>query len=329
MLRSQHRYPVLALTTLTAAAALVAGCAIVPTASAPGAAGPEAAASGANRPLAAASAASSASAAAVGSVAAGASGGATGRAAAPTPGAPPAFAEVTKDAHNVPGYFTVWTKDEKTWLEIPADRLDQPFFFGNSLASGLGERFFWPGMTGPEHVVVLRRVGNTVQLVARNFHARAPEGTPLAKALAESYSDSLLAGVPLAAAPHPQRKSLLVDAYALLGSDIVGAQTQLEAAYRMPYALDRANSSIVRTRSDAQGTSVTVRMHFGVPKLPAPPVLIPGGPPPNFATLPNPPTVVPDPRSLFLAYTYTLAPLPAQPMKPRFADQRVGYFTQA
>ncbi|MFY9511680.1 MAG: zinc-dependent metalloprotease, partial [Rubrivivax sp.] len=40
-------------------------------------------------------------------------------------------------------------------------------------------------------------------------------------------------------------------------------------------------------------------------------------------------TVVPDPRSLFLGYTYTLAPLPAVPMKARRADQRVGFFTDA
>ena len=43
----------------------------------------------------------------------------------------------------------------------------------------------------------------------------------------------------------------------------------------------------------------------------------------------SPPSVVPDARSLFLSYTYTLAPLPAQPMKTRLADQRVGYFTEA
>jgi len=58
-------------------------------------------------------------------------------------------------------------------------------------------------------------------------------------------------------------------------------------------------------------------------------VLAPGAPPPNPAALPNPPSNVPDPRSLFLSYAYTLAPLPAQPMKARRADQRVGYFTES
>jgi len=248
---------------------------------------------------------------------------------APAPGTPPPFAEVTKDAKSTAGFLPVWTKDERTWIEIPADRLDKPFFLGVSLASGLGERFLLPGLMIGDRVVTLRRVGNTVQLVARNLHARAPEGTPLARAVAESYSDSLLAAAPLAAAPHPERKSLLVDAGALLGGDLVGAQTFLEQLFRLPYSIDRANSSVERTRTGEQGTAIVMRTHYAVPKLPAPPSFVPGGPPPNPAALPNPPRTLPDARSFFLSQSYTLAPLPAVPMKPRLADQRVGFFTDA
>jgi hypothetical protein len=246
------------------------------------------------------------------------------------PGTPAPFADVTRDATSKAGYLTVWTKDDKTWLEIPADRLNQPFFLSASLASGLGERGFWPGlMGGRQQVVELRHVGNTVQMVARNLQVRAPDGTPLARAVRESYSESLIGVAPLAAAAHPTRKSLLVDVQALLGGDIPGTQTQLEANYRLPYALDRSNSSVERTRTSGDGTAITMRSHFIVPKLPAPPVFAPGAPPPNPAALPNPPTVVPDARSLFLSYTYTLAPLPLEPMKTRRADQRVGFFTEA
>lgn len=247
----------------------------------------------------------------------------------PVPGTPPPFAEVTRDAKSAAGYLTLWTRDDKTWLEIPAERLEQPMFFGASLASGLGVGFLLPGLMPNDQIVVLRRVGNTVQLVARNQHARAPAGTPLARAVAESYSDSLIAAAPLAAAPHPQRNSLLVDAMALLGGDLAGVQTPIEAMFRMPYGLDRGNSSIERTRTGSEGTSLTLRLHFAVPKLPAPPVFAPGAPPPNPAALPNPPRMVPDARSFFLGLAYTFAPLPATPMPPRLADQRVGYFTDA
>jgi Met-zincin/Domain of unknown function (DUF5117) len=249
---------------------------------------------------------------------------------APQAGAPAPFAEVTRGARRSDGYLPLWTRDEKTWIEIPAALLDQPMFLGMSVAGGMGSGPFWPGMMlGREQIVVLRRVGNTVQLLARNQHARAPAGTPLARAVGESYSDSLLGAAPLAAAPQPGRGALLVDAAVLLGGDIAGTQTMLEVRFRLPYALDRANSSIDRARTQAAGLYLTMRAHFAVPKLPAPPAMAPGAPPPNPAAQPNPPGSVPDARSLFLATTYTLAPLPALPMKPRLADPRVGYFTSS
>ena len=254
---------------------------------------------------------------------------ASGPAATPPrpPGSPTPFAEVIKDAKSAQGLFTVWTKDEKTWLEIPAEWLDKPFFFGNSQASGLGQGFVLPGLMGQAQIVVLHRAGNTLQLIAKSKHAQAPDGTPLARAVAESYSDSLLASAPLAGAAHPERKSLLVDALALLGGDLMGMQTQLEAAFRMPYSLDRGNSGIERIRTSTEATTLTMRAHFAVPRIPAPPAFGPGAPPPNPAMLPNPPSSLPDARSLFLDLAYSFTPLPAAPMRARRADQRVGYFT--
>ena len=317
-----------AATTLVAAA--LSACA---TTSTPGAAGKVASTAPSGSPKAGTSAAPAAGSSAAPAGKAGGPAGASGAApaAAPSgapptpPGAPRPFAEVIKDAKELKGFLTLWQKDEKTWIEIRSDQLDQPFFFAPSLAQGLGEQFFWPGLLGREQVVVLKRVGNTVQLLAKNLAVRAPAGTPLAVALQESYSDSLLASAAVASAPHPERKSVLVDATALFSGDLAGAMTQLDSAYRIGYALDRANTSIERVRATEQGTFITVRQHFAVPKLPAPPVT----PPPPGTPTPSTPAALPDGRSLFLTYTYTLAPLPAEPMRPRPADQRVGHFTTA
>ncbi len=246
---------------------------------------------------------------------------------APTPpGSPAPFADVTKDAKSSAGFLTLWTKDDKTWFEIPPERLNQPFFLGQSIASGLGTGPFLPGLMGEEKVVELRRQGNTLQLVQRNLLVRAPQNTPLSRAVTESYSDSLLAAVPLAAAPHPQRKSLLVDAQTLLGGDIFSHQTAIESAFRLPYTLDRTNSHIERARTGDNFTSLTLRNHFSIPKVPVPPVMAPGAPPPNPAMAPRPPRNLADVRSFFISSAITLAPLPAQPMTPRLADPRVGYF---
>ncbi len=241
----------------------------------------------------------------------------------------PAFSDITRDARRSVGFLPVWSKDDKTWIEIPADRLGKPFFLASSVATGLGERFFWPGLMGGSQVVEFRRAGNNVQLVARNLGVRAGNDSKLAATLAESYSDSLIAWAPMAAAVHPERKSVLIDAAALLFNDLAGAQTLLEASYRLPYALDRGNTSITRANASAASTSFTVRYHFAIPKLPAPAAFNPTGPSPNPAAQPSPPRVVPDARSLFVSYAYTMAPLPAQPMSSRVADPRVGYFVSS
>lgn len=324
---------------LAVAAALMTGCATIatptaapattPTAATPAGTPASAPATGATR--AAVTPAASASASAVTPAA-----NTAARPAAPTAGAtPPAaarpgepaplrpFAEVIKDAKETKGFLPVWQKDERVWLEIPESLVGSPMFFGNSLASGLGERGFWPGLMGGEQIVVFKRIGNGIQLLARNMKVRAPAGTPLATAVNESYSDSLMAAVPVVSASHPERKSFLIDANALMGGDLLGTQTRLEATYRLPYALDRANSFIERARANAEGTYITVRQHFAVPKLPAPPAVAP----PPGAPMPSTPVALPDGRSLFLAHTFTLAPLPKEPMRPRIADQRVGHFT--
>jgi hypothetical protein len=244
-------------------------------------------------------------------------------------GTPAPFAEVTREAKRFDGYLPVWTRDDKTWIEIPAILIDQPMFFASSLVGGIGIGGLWPGMMGREYIVSLRRVGNNVLLLARNQHARAPIGTTLAMAVRESYSDSLLGIAPLAAAPQSGTGALLVDAAVLLGGDINGSQTTLEALFRLSYALDRNGSGVERVRAQAQGLYLTMRNHYSIAKMPATPAAAPGAAPPNPGAQPSPPESVPDPRSLFLAYAYTLAPLPAQPMKPRMADPRVGYFNSS
>lgn len=241
---------------------------------------------------------------------------------APLPGALPPFAEITREAKRSDGFLPVWNRDDRYWLEVPAALLDKPFFLGGSIARGQGDSRFWPGLTTRAQLVVLQRVGNNLHLVARNLAARAPAGTPLGQAVSESYADSLLAAAPLVAAPHLQSKALLVDAAALLGGDLAGFQTTLEASYRLSYAHDRGNSHIERLRTQPTGTTLTLRQHFALPRLPAPPA--PGSTAPA-PTLPD----VPDARSLFLAVSYTLAPLPTEPLRTRRADPRVGHLTTA
>ena len=245
-------------------------------------------------------------------------------AARPQPDQPPLrpFNEVVRDATRSDGLFTVWRKDERVWIEIPRERLSQPFLFSANIARSVGERGLYASQMGVAHMAQLRLVGRQLQLLAINTRFRAAPDSGSVHAVNEAFSPSLLASAAVASADHPQRKSFLVDASFLL-QDIPGYSTRLEGAYRLPFALDRANSSFERARAEAGITSLTARLHFATPRIPAPPLM------PTPVPAPTPPQATPDPRSLFVDVVYSLRALPEQPMAPRQADPRLGHFAES
>ena len=245
----------------------------------------------------------------------------------PPPNAGPAavaaakpFDEVVKGASQDEGLFPLWRKDDKVWIEVPKAALNKPFLFSINFPNSVGERGLYASQMGPAWLAEFRLVGKQLQLIALNTQFRAVADQGSRRAIEQAFSPSLLGAGTLASAEHPERKSLLVDAAFLL-SDIPGYSTKLETAYRLPFSLDRANSFIEAARADAALSTLTARIHFATPRIPAPP-LVPG-------PAPTPPQATPDPRSFFVSYVYSFAALPEIPMAPRLADPRLGHFSDA
>jgi hypothetical protein len=230
--------------------------------------------------------------------------------------------DILKDAKSIPGFFTLHQKDEKVWLEILPSQLDKPFFFSYNIPRSIGERGLYGSQMGSSKLVEFRKIGNQIQLIAKNTQFFAKEGTPQAQFVSESFSDSLMSSAAVVSAPHPETKSILIEANALLFSDIPGYQTRLEGSFRMPFSLDTRNTSFSATKNTTTLTGLEVKAHFAVPKLSAPPMT------PSPVPMPPPPSATPDPRSLFVSFYYSFMPLP-EPMQTRMADERVGFFTVA
>lgn len=310
------------LTSLAAALVALTGCAHRPTVTAPSAA-PVAAATApaASRPVSAGNAASAPAGAAL---AAGAP------AAATTPVAPnplPPFALVTRDARRFGGMLTAWQKDEKVWLELSAHDFNVPFFLSPKIAGGIGEGGVLGGLmggrtgAGKAQWVEFRRIHNQVQLIARNAQYVAKAGTPEARAVAAAFSPSLLASTAVASQPHPDRKTVLVDASALFLGDMLGIGAQLQRTYRQGYGLDLRNSAITSVRAQPDLLALQVQSHFATASLN---VGQPGAP--GASAAPSVPKTLPDARSLFVQLHYSLSRLPEKPMAPRAADARIGHF---
>jgi hypothetical protein len=250
----------------------------------------------------------------------------------PAPGTPRPFADVIKDAKRTDGLFPLWQKDDKTWIEIPEGQLGKPFFLSINMSRGIGEKMLFAGLmgspwygTGGEYVAEFRKAAGNVQLLARNTTFLAKAGSPEERAVRKSFSDSLLGSAPVASAPHPERKSILIEANALLMTDIPRASHLIERMYRNSFQFDARNSYIQSAKTNADRMVIDVTAHYAQPRIPVPPAPspVPGAQPGPFYP---PPMVLEDPRSLFLGFLYTFSKLPESPMAPRLADSRVGHF---
>jgi hypothetical protein len=311
------------LVTLAAAlcAAGLAGCAT--TAASP-AAPPAPAAAAASPGLAAAVP----SAAVPPAAAASRPAGAAAPAAPPAPGQPPAFATVIKDAKEIKGLFALWQKDEKVWIELKPEDFNKPFFFAPKLARGIGEggvfggSMYVPGARVDDRIVEFRRVHNTIQLVAVNseFVARDPK-SPEARAVTAGFAPSLLASAPVASSPHPERKTVLVDAGALFLNDMLALGAALQRTYRQGYSLEGRNTQFTQVRGKPDAVMFAIDAHFYTANIAVPQ---PGGPP--GAPQPTVPRALPDPRSMVLGVHIAIGKLPEVPMARRVADARIGTF---
>ena len=311
-------------------AAVMGGCATAPPA------GPEAGkAAAAPAPAASAPVSVAFQAARPASAAVGVPGVTPGAAAAPAaaPGAPPSFASIIKDARRVEGPLTLWQKEDKVWIELTPEQFNKPFLLSPKIKNGIGEGGVLGGLmvydsvngAGGPLVVEFVQVHKTVRLQARNMDVLARAGTPEARALAASYSNSLLAATPVASGPHPDRKSVLIEANSLFLGDLMAIGQRLQRGLRAGYSLERGNSVITAARGTAEATIIETQMHFvGGGSPPQQPGLLGallGAPPAGAASF------LPDARSMLVGLHYSLAPLPATPMPTRPADPRVGLFS--
>ncbi len=238
-------------------------------------------------------------------------------AAAPAPSALRPFADVVRDAKRSDGLFALWQKDDKVWIELAPEDLGRPFFLSPKVKTGIGEGVFLGGLMSDEDgVVEFRRIHNQLQLVRRNVAFVAPPGSPEARAVEAAFSPSLLASAAVASQPHPQRRSILVEANALFVTDLLGASVALQRRYRQGYNFDARNSAITAVRATPDAVVFEVLSHYATGAV-AP--TAPGGP--------SLPQSLPDPRSMFATMHYALARLPEEPMRPRAADARLGHFT--
>lgn len=221
-----------------------------------------------------------------------------------------ATSKAVDGAEEIPGLFKVLRKGDKVWLSLSPDQLNKPFFFSSNVSKSVGERGLVGSQMGESQLAEFRQAGNQLQLVAIHTENFAEPGSPQERFVEEGYSDSLLASAPLAPGGKPGEE-ILVEANALLFTDIPDYQARLQRAYSTSYSLDLKNTSFTAVDNSETQTSFGVQAHFQAPA----PAYRKGGP-----------STTPDSRSLLAEFRYNFLKLPDQPMTPRLADDRIGHF---
>ncbi len=222
--------------------------------------------------------------------------------------------EVLEDTEEIEGFLTFHKKRDGTLLlELAPDRLGEEFGLLMHYSRGVGDFNLQQGLPLSQvQLMRLRRVHDKVQLVHVNERFTATPGSRLARALQENVGHSVVAAWDIQS-EHDSTKHVLVDVTKWLVSDYAGVSEQLGFYYGgKPVNLDSGRSNVGRILAFPKNVEIDAELTFSA------------GSPPVFGGY-----GVSDHRSIPVGVRYSLFALPEQPMHPRPADDRVGYFLTA
>jgi hypothetical protein len=225
----------------------------------------------------------------------------------------------TEGLRKIDGFAPLYWDARSGKLYWEVSHFGREFLYQEALASGLGSNPVGldRGQLGASHVVVFRRYGPKVLLVAPNdrFRARTDRRTER-RAVEESFAPSVLAGFSVEAEDPGKGGAgrVLVDATDFFLRDAHAVAEQLRRAKQGAYKLDKARSALDpdRTRGFPKNTEVEAVLTFAT-----------DGDPGRLVA-----RTAADGQAVTVRLRHSLVELPELDgsFKPRPADPRVGVF---
>ena len=228
-------------------------------------------------------------------------------------GASRPFGEVTKGSEVGTGLFTIYFKHDSIYLSLTPRQLDRDYLLVTQISQGIGELGLDGGASIRSDLVRFHREGDRVELWVVNSRMAAAPSTPMARTVAYSFGHSVAQSFPIAA--ERDGSEVLVNVAPFFVSDWadVGTVFQTAMAQRKltgSVSFDAQRSTLQSLRLFGANLEAEVRLTFQTPR--------------NMGL-----ETVPDYRSIPIGIHYSLLELPATPMRPRLADDRVGFFVSA
>jgi hypothetical protein len=223
------------------------------------------------------------------------------------------FSEVTKGARVQHGIFTLYSKRDNSYLSLTPAQLDRDYLLVTQLSQGIGELGVDGGSSVRSDLIRFHREGDRIQLWVVNPRFAATPGTPMAHAVAYSFGHSVAHA--FAIATMRDNGEILIDLtpfllsdWADLGSFFQGVANQRKLSGNV--FLDRERSSLERLHLFPGNLEAEVRLTYQSNR--------------NLGL-----EAITDYRWIPVGVHYSFLELPSTPMRPRYADERVGYFVSA
>lgn len=225
----------------------------------------------------------------------------------------PSISEYVDGMTEHPGYFPLYWDGSGGRLLLEVPRLDEPFLYLTSLATGIGSNALGldRGEIQDEYIARFRRVGPRVLLVLDNprFRAETNATEALTRSVEESFPTSTIGGFQAIA---EEEGRVLVDATSFFLRDAADVASSLQRAEEGTFRLvaERSALFLERTRSFPENTEVEASLTFESDR--------PGSEIRRHT---------PDARSLTVRQHHSLVKLPDPGYEPRRFDPRVGVFS--
>ena len=206
------------------------------------------------------------------------------------------FQDAVKGMEGLKGLFRFWrdADENKAFIEILPSQLETEYIYSQKLDRATGEHgLYGTNMELDYYIVYWKKLGNRIQFIRKNLRFRADDGSPSARAIQNSFSDSVLGSGKILSEPNPEGGGILVDLNEVLfAQDFTEVTEQLKEAYETGYKFEKADSTIVLLKSFPRNSELGLLAQFRAQELKKPSV-----------TLPNP-------RSLNLYLRVSLVALP-------------------
>jgi hypothetical protein len=224
------------------------------------------------------------------------------------------FNELIEDAEKIEGFLTFYRKDNNLYLELTEEKLDRDFILNFKIARGIGAAGLFGGTMlniFESELVALQKRENKIFLVNKPHRYLADEGTPQARAVDLTYGESVLETGDIEVTNRDG--VMLVNVYSWFVGDLSHISQRVQSAVSSTpgqpgrATFDEGRSHLELVESFPDNSNIQARLTFQNQEQ-------------------SGPRSVADQRYIPVSIFYSIAKLPEEPMTPRIADDRVGYF---